>query len=64
MKGWPKLSEACGVLDVQHDSAHTAIGDVRAALGVLRALYARDALPAATVHYAKEAPAGKAAAAE
>lgn len=55
-KGFPKLAEAAAFVGHTIEDAHTAMPDARAALAILRWLYARDMLPPATVHYAKDKP--------
>ena len=53
-KGFPKLSEAAEFFKVEHSEVHTAMGDARAALGILRALGGNLIPP--KVHYAKDKP--------
>lgn len=53
---FPKLAEACGYIGHDASDAHTAMGDARAALAVLRWLHAQGKLPEATVHLAKAKP--------
>lgn len=58
----PKLSEACEFFGITNAGAHTAGGDADAARHIFLKLKALGALPEAAVHYAKNAPAGKATA--
>ncbi len=52
-KGWPKLAEACEFFGIERGGAHTAMGDARDAMHVLRALFERQLLPYPDVHFAK-----------
>jgi DNA polymerase III epsilon subunit-like protein len=54
--GFPKLSDVCAHLGIDHQAAHSAGGDARAALEVFRHLHSIDGLPDARVHYAKVPP--------
>jgi DNA polymerase III epsilon subunit-like protein len=56
---FPKLSEACKFFGVEQGAAHSAEDDTRCAVEILKALAARDALPEAAVHYAKNHPTEK-----
>jgi len=60
-RGWPKLSDCCAHFGIDHNAAHTAGGDTRAALEVFLRLHALGALPDARVHYAKNRPDSEAA---
>lgn len=50
---FPKLSEACEHFGIVNDAEHDALGDARAAYGILLKLHEMDALPEPIVHYAK-----------
>lgn len=51
---FPNLAEACGHCGIVNEKAHDAMGDARAALGVMRWLHANGLLPEPAVHFAKE----------
>lgn len=55
-KGWPKLKDACAHFRIDLKSAHTSVGDARAALEILRILVKEGTCPPAEVHYAKNRP--------
>lgn len=54
--GFPKLSDVCAHLGIDHNATHTAGGDARAALEIFRRLHAMGGLPEARVHFAKTPP--------
>lgn len=54
--GRGKLAECAAFVGHTIDGAHTAMGDARAALAILRWLHAQGKLPEATVHFAKGKP--------
>lgn len=54
--GWPSLADCCAHFGIERHGEHTADGDARDALGILRHLHRLDALPEARVHYAKTPP--------
>lgn len=53
---WPTLAEACKFFGIEQPAAHSAIGDARSAVSILRELVKRGALPNPEVHFAKERP--------
>lgn len=53
---FPKLSEACAHFKIKQAAAHTALDDARAALGILRMLYAIGIDVTPEVHKAKNRP--------
>lgn len=50
---FPKLSEACAFFKIAEPAAHSAMGDARSCLALLRELHKANLIPAAEVHYAK-----------
>ena len=54
--GFPKLAEACGHIGHEASDAHTAMGDARAALAILRWLSRTGQMPEPKIHYAKDKP--------
>lgn len=55
-KKWPKLTEACQHFGIPLDDQHTALGDARAVVHLLRKMVELRAVPEARVHYAKNLP--------
>jgi DNA polymerase III epsilon subunit-like protein len=55
---FPKLAEALAYFGVDQTNAHKAINDAENAAILFRELKARDLLPEASVHYAKNKPEG------
>ena len=55
---FPKLGEACAFFKIEQSASHTALGDARSAVAILKALHALKALPEPEVHYAKNVPVG------
>lgn len=53
---FPKLSEACAFLKLEQPSAHSALGDARSAVEILRHLHKANLLPKPEVHFAKARP--------
>ena len=53
---FPKLAEACGHIGHEASDAHTAMGDARAALAILRWLSRTGQMPEPKIHYAKDKP--------
>lgn len=53
---FPKLLEACVHFGIESMEAHSAMGDAKSALAIFRELHKLNALPEATVHFAKNPP--------
>lgn len=51
---FPKLSEACAFFKIVQEGAHSAMGDTKAAVKILKALHKANLLPEPAVHFAKE----------
>jgi len=51
--GWPALSDACNHFDIEQKGAHDAIDDAAVAYEIMKKLAEIDALPEATIHFAK-----------
>jgi DNA polymerase III epsilon subunit-like protein len=54
---WPRLEEACRKFDIGLHAGHTAVGDVMAAIEIMKKLKEKGALPEPSVKYAKARPA-------
>lgn len=53
---WPKLGEACAFFKIEQPAAHSAMGDARSAVELLRHLHKANLIPEAEVHFAKTQP--------
>ncbi len=53
---FPKLSEACAMLNIPQPAAHSAIGDAISAAHLLRELHRMHLMPKPEVHFAKVQP--------
>lgn len=53
---FPKLSEACAFFKIDEPAAHSALGDARSAVALLRELHKLQLMPAPAVHFAKTPP--------
>ncbi len=53
---FPKLAEACAFFKIEQEAKHSALGDARACVQILRKLKELGVLPEPEVHYAKNQP--------